>query len=424
LTGCVYVASVYPAVQRWKDINQRTLAEISCTEAICDASVFTNDWQLNGSDYVIDSRTRFFISIPTETAENPGRFAPLDYSDTRFISRFREPLSYSTPDGEVWRLYSRQAKIKGRIFEIIVGYAEQAPWKMITTPKSMLGAVDAALKRETDKIAANLPMDQMTSKRIKASPSVDGFEIVDAGTEEVVDWGPLTSKRIKASPSVDGFEIVDAGTEEVVDWGPWLPVFLPDKVELPAAGWRFHAYKGALYIIQTDVSGRLVAVSFVPVGSFSWLMGVSIFVFFAISIVVYVFSRAFLRNYFTLSSTQVPTLGEALRVGEGQTIEFKRGLSLDDLRASSVEDELAKSIAAFANTNDGVIFIGVDNDGHVKGLKLDFGQRDRFEQKIRQLVRNRVQPIPPFQISFEDAEGFVVTRIVVASLLNSSGLRF
>ena len=46
---------------------------------------------------------------------------------------------------------------------------------------------------------------------------------------------------------------------------------------------------------------------------------------------------------------------------------------------------MLKTVAAFAHTGDGMIFIGVDDAGKIKGLDLDFRQRDRFERKIRQL---------------------------------------
>jgi ATP-dependent DNA helicase RecG len=100
-------------------------------------------------------------------------------------------------------------------------------------------------------------------------------------------------------------------------------------------------------------------------------------------------------------------------MGEGPTVEFKRGLSPDEIRNSNVEEELLKSIAAFANTNDGVIFIGIDDARHVKGLGLDSKQKDRLETKIHQLVRNRIRPNPPIQVNFEDCRGLVVARLVV-----------
>jgi len=79
--------------------------------------------------------------------------------------------------------------------------------------------------------------------------------------------------------------------------------------------------------------------------------------------------------------------------GEGQNVEFKRGISDDANRTGPVEDELLKSVAAFANTNDGVILIGIDDAGHVKGLALDFKQRDKLEQKIHQLIRPAIDQL-------------------------------
>jgi ATP-dependent DNA helicase RecG len=110
----------------------------------------------------------------------------------------------------------------------------------------------------------------------------------------------------------------------------------------------------------------------------------------------------------------VPTLEEALRNGESANVEFKRGLPDDTAKTVSVEDDLMRSIAAFANTNDGVVFIGVDDAGHVKGLDLDFQQRDHFERRIRQLVRTRIKPTPPIQIAFDDVRGLTVAKITVA----------
>jgi ATP-dependent DNA helicase RecG len=95
-------------------------------------------------------------------------------------------------------------------------------------------------------------------------------------------------------------------------------------------------------------------------------------------------------------------------------VEFKRGLSHDDTKTGNIEDELLKSIAAFANTNDGTIFIGIDDAGSVRGLELDFKQKDRLEQKIRELVRNRIKPTPAFEVTFEDVRGFAIAKIAVA----------
>lgn len=170
---------------------------------------------------------------------------------------------------------------------------------------------------------------------------------------------------------------------------------------------------GDLYVVQTDTDGRLLATTLVPVGSLLGIVlgGVAIL---GLSFgIVWLLSRRYLRVYFALRNVRVLTLDEALRIGEGQTVEFKRRLSDDPSRTKIAEDELLKSIAAFANTNDGVIFIGIDDSGHIIGLELDFKQRDRLEQKIRQLARSRIRPIPVVQVGFENARGLEVARVTV-----------
>lgn len=61
-----------------------------------------------------------------------------------------------------------------------------------------------------------------------------------------------------------------------------------------------------------------------------------------------------------------------------------------------------------------MIFIGVNDVGRTNDLDFDFKQKDRFEQKIRQLVRNRINPAPLIQVSFENVRGFLVAKITVA----------
>jgi len=73
-----------------------------------------------------------------------------------------------------------------------------------------------------------------------------------------------------------------------------------------------------------------------------------------------------------------------------------------------------KSVAAFANTNDGAIFIGVDDRGAITGLRLDYKQRDMFAQRMRSLVRSHIRRTPPVQIMFEEMRGLVVAKIAVA----------
>jgi hypothetical protein len=383
LTLFAYIGTTVPVLRKYAESNRRALSEITCANAACDASKFLTDWSSEGTDYLIDTQTRFLIAGPTPTAENPGRFTRLDYSDTDFIVRFRQPGSYETPNREVWRLYSRPVEVDGKKMELIIGYAQRTPLKMIDTPSSQLGTVDQKLNEEADKITDSFKSHQ--------SPAF----------------------RVRTFLAADGFQIVDANSQQVILWGPWVPTFLGRNAQVPAEGRQLFVYDGDLYVLQTEVDGRLVASSLVWVGSLWFVVGYCVFAFLTAGLIANFVSHRFLRRYFALIGMQIPSVEQALKNGEGQSIEFKRGLSEDEARSGKAEDELLKSMAAFANTNDGAIFIGIDDIGQVKGLGLDFKQKDRLEQKIRQLVRSRIKPTPIFDVTFEDVQGLAITKISV-----------
>jgi hypothetical protein len=268
LAGFLYIASAYPSVRRWKGNNLRGLAEISCAAETCDTSQFTTDWQLDEPDYVIDTQTLYLVTFPALTDEVPEQFPALEHLDIAFIRRFREPTSYATPDGEVWRLYSRGARVAEKNVEIFIGYAVKAPWKMVETLQSQIGTVDAKLKIEVDKIAANLPTQNASAR------------------------GP----RLRLS--ADGFVIVDPNTGRVEMWAPWLPTFLRKGTRLPAPGYQLYVHESnfRLYLIDSDTSGRLLAVSSVDIGSLWWLAALCGIAFLSMSVLARALSRRYLRR--------------------------------------------------------------------------------------------------------------------------------
>ncbi len=340
-------------------------------------------------DYIIFrySKGRYLIDFPTSKVEDSEHFRALDYFDSTFIRQFREPATWNTLDGESWRLYSRGVKVVDRTDEILIGYAIGAPWKILETPKSLISTVDATLKREADKLAT---YDQANKALALGS---------------------------RPELSSDGFVIVDANTQQVQVSGPWLPAFMPTDMNLPPPGQRIFRDRDNLYLLETGTKGdgRLLAVSVVPIGNLWWLVALCGVVFLGMSVLAGALSRRYLRRYFALLGIQVPTIDGALKTGEGQQVEFKRGLSDEVAKSGSVDTELLKSIAAFANTNDGVILVGIDDTGHVKGLDLDFKRKDALERRIHQLARTRIKPVsPPVQVAFDDIRGMTVGRISVA----------
>lgn len=380
-----YIGAAYPSVIEWRENNLHALGEITCSEATCDTSKYSTDVEWGDPDYVIDAQTRYFIDVATATGGTNGRFEPLNYSDVSFLAEFLQPASYNTPDREIWRMYSESVRVRdGRNLLIAVGYSMKASNKAVETPASLTADVDSALRVEADKIAHSLSASKVALRSRGA-----GF-------------------------AADGFQVVDLGSQKVVQQGPWLPAFLPARVRLPAPGLTFYVANGSLYLAQTNTSGRLLATSFVTIASLRWVGCWSALGFLLASTTANLLSRRFLRNYFSVAGIRVPSLEQAQRDGEGQSVEFKRGLSENEERAGTTETDLLRSVVAFANTNDGVIFLGVDDAGHIKGLALDYSQRDRLERKIHELIRARIRPVPPVQVTFEDLRGLVIARIAVA----------
>lgn len=85
---------------------------------------------------------------------------------------------------------------------------------------------------------------------------------------------------------------------------------------------------------------------------------------------------------------------------EGQTLEFKREFSTD----------IVKEVVAFANTEGGVILIGIDDDGAVVGLEDDL---QRLEERIVNLCRSRCQPaiLPSIEMTQLEGKQILVVRV-------------
>ncbi len=105
------------------------------------------------------------------------------------------------------------------------------------------------------------------------------------------------------------------------------------------------------------------------------------------------------------------------------TLEFKETLEYN-IHTNQRTPELAKSslktLAAFLNTDGGVLLLGVSDSGEVKGLDRDlrFVNRhnlDGFEQKLRSLLNSRFDPpqLGNIEMTFEELQEGTVCQINV-----------
>lgn len=89
---------------------------------------------------------------------------------------------------------------------------------------------------------------------------------------------------------------------------------------------------------------------------------------------------------------------ELIAAGENQQVEFKSTLRWDLHQFKpnkALETVVAKTIVGFMNTQGGHLFIGIDDDGQLRGLQEDYATlkkpgRDGFEQYIMELISNKL----------------------------------
>lgn len=98
---------------------------------------------------------------------------------------------------------------------------------------------------------------------------------------------------------------------------------------------------------------------------------------------------------------------EWLKQGEGQTVEFKR-----DLPGNMTK--IAKTMAAFASGEGGVVIVGVEDDGTVCGIPVYSAlDRDRFRQRVYGVATKAVKPPIGVEIDFLELRGKVLAVIQV-----------
>lgn len=106
--------------------------------------------------------------------------------------------------------------------------------------------------------------------------------------------------------------------------------------------------------------------------------------------------------------------GQRLVSEEDRENEFKSLTNARDPVKTITEYYVDKYVNAFLNTEGGVIYFGIDDDGRVQGIQLDRSQRDQLRTEISRLI-NKFQPsVEPelYRIEFVPVEGGNSTYVV------------
>ena len=123
------------------------------------------------------------------------------------------------------------------------------------------------------------------------------------------------------------------------------------------------------------------------------VIGGSILILLAVSILFYRNLQAVKKRHVPLS-TEKRNWKVIIEKGESDRIEFKSSLRWDyrEEKANKVlEEVVVKNISAFLNTEGGMLFIGVDDEGNILGLENDYkvlrkGNADGFLLVLTNLI--------------------------------------
>jgi len=84
----------------------------------------------------------------------------------------------------------------------------------------------------------------------------------------------------------------------------------------------------------------------------------------------------------------------------GETTEYDKKRALEVNRPKS----WCKSVSAFANGNGGILIFGISDDNCIVGLV----NPDYDAMKISEIIKSRLDPIPEFQLDFENVDGKIL----------------
>jgi hypothetical protein len=374
LIGLALIFSTFAVVQHWfvqRQVYHTTSQELSSwAELIADEVAYKDRWDLKGyRNAPILAPTWFILTRDGVVIDIegfiPGIFGRVDAPDD---SIFVGPTSWPTAVGENWRVFGKKLSDG----YVVVGIS----------PVDQTSDTDAKLRENAAKFGSTIA--SAAAIRSREIPSEVDYAVVSSDGELKTAWGGVPVKVDISKLPVPSKDIARVNT----DGKAFLLFFKPI---LDAQ----HQEVGTI-IVPKDMSLEEQALH--SQDRFNlWIAGITGAL--AVATVLTLIVRYELEK----RSLEI-SLEEALKKGEGQSIEFKSGI---------IDSNVAKIIAAFANTNTGNIFVGVEDNGGVSGLREQTPhERDQLLRKIRQVATMIQPPVSP-GATFLYYDGKTVLRVFV-----------
>ena len=131
----------------------------------------------------------------------------------------------------------------------------------------------------------------------------------------------------------------------------------------------------------------------------------------------------FMESLVAEEPVDVPTtIADLIAEGESTRVEYKGSLRWDYAENNvnkALERAVAKTLAAFLNSQGGTLLIGVMDDGEIRGIEADFealrskGNRDGFELVLREAIGKYLgEDVNPYvELTFGEANGRTVAIV-------------
>jgi hypothetical protein len=286
------------------------------------------------------------------------------------VSIFTEPKTVKVAEtGEIWREYA--IRIKGGI--VALG---------ILDPQ-YVNAPDEFLKDAAQKFGSSI--EDAIKVHTRQMPSQVDYAIIDDSSNLLyeADWFPLKAEPDSISELAKERGLIQLGGKSYLLASKFIldqrdnkvgTIIIPKEVTGEAQVIRQHIVFNAIATLASWLTALVVVVLYLAIEDWR-------------------------------HRPRAASLEDALKNGESLLIEFKEGQAVVPLQ---------RAIAAFANTNSGTIFLGVNNNAEVVGIDCDTAQKkDEQLQRVRNLTAQAIKPTISVHVDFIVHQGKTVVRIFV-----------
>ena len=349
------------------------LQSLQSADQVAAEIAYKDKWDLTAHRQSADIQALHLFVVTSEgvvvetSGFIPGLIGPVRPLDE---SMFTAPQTVKVPEtGETWREYA--IRVKGGV--VALG---------ILNPQNV-SAPDEFLKNAAHEFGSTIK-DAVKVRTREISSQVD-YAIIDDSGELLfeADWFPLKLEPSSVTQFRELHGLIQRGGKSYLVVSKSIKdshgdtvgtIIIPKEVTGEEHVIRQHIFFNAIATLASWLAALLVVILYLAIEEWR-------------------------------QRPQAASLELALKDGESQWIEFKEGYA---------DVPLQRAIAAFANTNSGTIFLGVNDNAKIVGIDCDTAKKkDEELQRIRNITTQSIKPGISVRVDFIVEQEKTVLRIFV-----------